>query len=435
MNNQQLLAEMEHPRWRPVLQSLLGEDETARRAALTELSDAVGLVGRAKRPEEFATSAADGARILQIAMSTDLPGWTPGSLSVRIVELFWSKRSPLFVAAIRDRYAEAPPRVQGAALVVLAAQGTQDAMAVVRDLINEHGFTSGMYFRFFDEVGKHIEVASGILADLLIKAGADKFLPSVVDLINVALERKYLTVHQLLPVHDELDERARRLLADAKAAQRPGMRRVEDRALRASLGALLDLAGTISDRPGELLIEAQQLGDPRIAMICALTLLQHGQVCPAPTWRMIAAADETREPLFRALRMRGKLDLFPAEFLTLDAFAACDMVKWLMHPSELGDSPDALEVKGRLVGTTEEGERIYFLWRFTGGGKAYAGVSGPYSPDAPGGPVSGNETFSNFDEWDSRTPEAHFEAIQQTLTRWSVEWCKRSDSESGIQQP
>jgi hypothetical protein len=126
--------------------------------------------------------------------------------------------------------------------------------------------------------------------------------------------------------------------------------------------------------------------------------------------------------LFVLLRDVGRLDLFPEKWRTREAFAAANMVNWLLYPTELGHEPDELRRMAVFTSLQPEGERAIYVWKFrTGQGPWYAGISGPYERNGDPVPLQGDLTFSRFDEWDAATVEEHVEAVVKTLAEWRKE--------------
>jgi hypothetical protein len=216
----------------------------------------------------------------------------------------------------------------------------------------------------------------------------------------------------------------KRLLKSAAKQQRPGgvgWRFVEKYFyLRQQAGAWLDLAGYLRSPALEpLLHEALELSDPRLVAFAAVALVRRGMdVAKAPLLH-VAACHETRALLFDSLQRLGRLDLFPARFRTWDAFAAADMVNWLMHPAELGREPDQLEKMAVFVSDKRKNQRFLYVWRFcTEGGPWYASTSGPYLRDGEPVPLHGDLTFSCFDEWAKASAADHAETALTTLAKW-----------------
>lgn len=118
--------------------------------------------------------------------------------------------------------------------------------------------------------------------------------------------------------------------------------------------------------------------------------------------------------------------LFPTQYLTLDSFAACAMVQWLMFPSELGREPEALDLVAKLAGKSDDAaDAVMYLWKCTSDGRVFACANGPYRTDAEMGELLGGFSFSNFKAWDEATPEQHLAEIVDTLAHWQVSWCGR----------
>lgn len=129
-------------------------------------------------------------------------------------------------------------------------------------------------------------------------------------------------------------------------------------------------------------------------------MLRRGGKVTQSALRQVAAGHETRVLLFQLLEGLGRLDLFPPLFRTWGAFAAADMVNWLLYPAELGREPDKLQQMAVFTSTGPEGELALYVWRFRSeDGPWYAGVSGPYLREGEPSPSHGRLTFSRFDEW------------------------------------
>ena len=130
---------------------------------------------------------------------------------------------------------------------------------------------------------------------------------------------------------------------------------------------------------------------------------------------------ETRKVLYDALERHQKLDLFPASFLTAEALAEADLVVWLNHPNELAALPDEIELMATLPAPGADSERQrYFVFRYRMNPPHWrakdgwlAGVAGPYPVDGPVAPHA-TGTFSRFEPYDSKPPEAHLQATHRS---------------------
>ena len=130
---------------------------------------------------------------------------------------------------------------------------------------------------------------------------------------------------------------------------------------------------------------------------------------------------ETRKVLYDALERHQKLDLFPASWLTAEAMAEADLVVWLNHPNELAAFPDEIELMATLPAPGADSERQrYFVFRYRMNPPHWsakdgwlAGVAGPYPVDGPVAPHA-TGTFSRFEPYDSKPPEAHLQATHRS---------------------
>lgn len=128
---------------------------------------------------------------------------------------------------------------------------------------------------------------------------------------------------------------------------------------------------------------------------------------------------KTRQVLHDLLAQNGKLQLFPAEFLTWEAMAESNLIGWLNHPNELGSPPDEIELMKKVPAPRAEGH--YFVFRYKTAEPHWAakdgwmaGVAGPYDLTTEPKPY-GRGTFSRFESYESRTPEEHVEVTHRTV--------------------
>jgi hypothetical protein len=196
-----------------------------------------------------------------------------------------------------------------------------------------------------------------------------------------------------------------------------------------SLGALLlDLLGYL---PGaeteEVLKRALTFTDPRLLCFAAVSLLRRGWEVPPQKLAGIAASAETRNMLHDQLHALNQRALFPEHFRTQPAFAEADMVNWLIFPTELGRAPDEIELMQVISADAgpPEGEIDWYLFRFRthdtespAESPWLAGVSGPYRRKDGPTTEAGGDTFSSFEPWDSKPPEAHVGDVRQLLRDW-----------------
>jgi hypothetical protein len=151
-----------------------------------------------------------------------------------------------------------------------------------------------------------------------------------------------------------------------------------------------------------------------------VSALDAGETPAAADLERFAADRATRKVLHEELEERGRLDLFPAGFLTQESMAEADMCAWLNHPNELAAIPDEIELMEVVPSPGDAGGRYYLFryrvrephWAAKDGWMA--GVAGPYPA---GGPVArtARGTFSRFEAYDSRTPAEHVRAVHDLI--------------------
>ena len=118
-----------------------------------------------------------------------------------------------------------------------------------------------------------------------------------------------------------------------------------------------------------------------------ITALKEGKEVPRAEIELLAGSPDTRSGLFQVLHEMGRKELFPQEFSSLGKIAESHLVVWLLHPNELRDIPDEIEMMKEIVRTEGDppAEHIYFVFRFRTREPQWAsslgwmgGVAGPY---------------------------------------------------------
>ena len=419
-----LIGRLQNTGWCALLLPLLNADKAVRDAAYVALENAVSGWERGHRMH-LNLSGEDLPLLIEIGMTVKFPASNDWNRPAhKFMFAFVKINHPWIARTIAAHFAAADDAQRLDAITILAAQRTEEALRTLGTLIEQHGLPARMYARFFWELNESCEFADLLMPQLVLRAG--RYLPGVVDFTNVALERGKLTLDKLAPARAFAEQHAAEMLGRVVPYQRAGegtrWRSAEEyAALSHEFGAVLDLLSMIPGASTETLHAATALTDPRLLSIVVAGLLRQGVEPPLGIVRTAAASHATRAPLYRMLEGRGRLDLFPAEFITFEAFAASHIAAWLAYPTELGYDPELLELEATLRGTTDEGERQWCLWKFADAdGATFAAVSGPYDIDPPVGPLSGGDAFSNFAEWDAATPEQHLESVLETLRDWRL---------------
>jgi hypothetical protein len=425
-----LINALDNPSWRELLLGQLHTESSSfhRNSAMFNAfkeSDKAGKLNSALAP-----SGADCARLIELGMIGEFPTREPwGHVGADILSWFWTLTHACFPPTVEMHYAAAGDPSRGYGLTLLAAQSTPEAAASIVKLIHEHSLPQHLPVRFFWEINKrHTAIGPQLFPKLLLDAGAH--LADVMNFMNVCLEAGTLIPAALAPAAEWASSEAARLLEVVEPLQQSVGRQwrwqEEYSTPRSQLGVFLDLLGIIPGAAMEPCARAVQLKDPLCVFFAVVSMLKKSLSPPIAAIELVAESLETRVSLYEQLGHLGRRDLFPAKLLTFESFAAARMAEWLLYPSELGYEPARLDLVARASGTSEGTEVIMCLWKVTReDGSAFAAASGPHEARAPVGPVSGSDTFSNFTEWDSRTPDEHLREIVATLDQWKVEWCER----------
>jgi hypothetical protein len=205
--------------------------------------------------------------------------------------------------------------------------------------------------------------------------------------------------------------------------------------LRHTVGLYLDFAGYFNsdDEITEILTGCLGLTDKKLQYFSALSLLRFGHDIPNEVFASIGSSPELRCFLFEHLNLLGAIHLFPEEFKSQEYLAESNLVQWLTYPTELGRTPDDIELMEMISATDEQGEEIeYYIFRFRSSHPEWiergwmAGVSGYYiKKDTP--TIDAYKcTFSHFEPWDSKTPEEHLDNVIQTMNEY---WSSNSVNE------
>jgi hypothetical protein len=424
-----MINALENPSWRELL---LGQLDAEAKAAhrnfamfnVFQESEKVGKLNSALRP-----SGADCARLVAIGMIGEFPTcepWHP--VGADILRWFLTLTHPCFPQTVETHYAAAGDPSRAYALTLLATQSTSEASSSIVKLIREYPLPQHLPPRFFWEINKrHAAIGAQLFPKLLRDAGPH--LADVMNFMNVCLEGGTLAPDALTPVSEWASSEATKLLDLVEPLQQDAgkqWRWDEDYVhKRSQLGVFLDLLGIIPGMSMEPWARAVQLKDPLCVFFAVVSMLKKNLPPPKESIQLVADSFETRVLLYNQLGHLGRRDLFPVNLLTFESFAAASMVEWLLYPSELGYEPTRLELMAKVSGMSGDTEVIMCLWKVIAeDGSTFAAASGAYEAHAPIGPLSGDNTFSNFTEWESRTSDEHLREIVETLDQWRVEWCE-----------
>ncbi|WP_129647446.1 hypothetical protein [Peristeroidobacter agariperforans] len=425
-----MINALDNPVWRELLLGQLDERvkafdrNTAMFKAFQE-SEKAGKINSSLRP-----SGSDCLRLIEIGMRGQFPSrdpWRP--VGTEILSWFWTLVHPCFPEVVQTHFAAASDPSRAYGLTLLATQSTPEAAASIVKLLGEYPLPDGLPPRFFWEMNKrHAATGSQLFPKMLVDAGPH--LANVMNFLNVCLEGSALTSEALAPVSGWVASESLRLLDAVEPLQQSVGKqwRCDEQysSMRSQLGVFLDLLGIIPGAPMAPCARAVELKDPLCAFFAIVSTLKKNLPPPDEAILLVADSFQTRVPLYDQLSRLHRLDLFPAHLLTFESFAAASMAEWLLYPTELGYEPTRLDLMAKVSGVDEDKEFVMCLWKVSAEGHSdFAAASGPYDANAPIGPLSGDNTFSNFTEWGSRTPDEHLAEIVETLDQWRVEWCER----------
>jgi hypothetical protein len=78
----------------------------------------------------------------------------------------------------------------------------------------------------------------------------------------------------------------------------------------------------------------------------------------------LAQRPELRYPLHALLKEHGRSDLFPGDWLNLQSEAEASLAYWLMHPHELQDRPERMELVATQTRKVGERDGRFFIFRY-----------------------------------------------------------------------
>jgi hypothetical protein len=137
--------------------------------------------------------------------------------------------------------------------------------------------------------------------------------------------------------------------------------------------------------------QSKELNERRFQRIKSLVdIFDRGQTPTVEEVRPFAQSIGTREATFRLLSEKQRLDLFPADLLTIEKGAESNLSTWLEFPTELDALPDEVEhLKRVTIPFDKENNVHYEVFKFRVNEPHWAskdgwilGVVGPYFDDS-----------------------------------------------------
>jgi hypothetical protein len=169
---------------------------------------------------------------------------------------------------------------------------------------------------------------------------------------------------------------------------------------------------------------AQRTADIKRRIDAVLSPLNTGGQPELQQLRVLAEDPATRNMLRESLNALNHSRLFPAEYATEEAMAESELVFWLRHPNELGDSPNAIELMERQTRPYKEGVVAYYVFRYRTHPPHWAanqgwlaGVAGPYPASVTVSPEVHPTAFSAFKPYAESTPTEHIDWYHDMLSK------------------
>jgi hypothetical protein len=340
---------------------------------------------------------------------------------------------PEYLGPIVDRYPHWHRRARAEALSLLMRIEDRRAAEAVVEIVRRHARDGGVPKLPLGLYAAHPQHAEVFFRELFAYLDVPRLGFSV-----AALALSFAGSHQLEPgaLEPHADQllalytRRRERLVPAQQADGVGwMWESKYHRRRWQGGVLLDLLGHVPTPAveAELWRAAGEYTDPRLRMYALLSLLRHDREVGPAAVAAVAESAEARKFLFDGLQKLERFHLYPAAYRNQAALAESDLVNWLIHPTELGRAPDAVELVQAVPFDTETdaGWADYYLFRFRTDAPHWAarygwiaGVSGPFlRKDAPTIQALG-DTFSTFTPWDRKPAAEHVEDVRELMKTW-----------------
>lgn len=173
--------------------------------------------------------------------------------------------------------------------------------------------------------------------------------------------------------------------------------------MKKSLEIMVDVARLYNDRNIlEFVENALDIDYIEINLFAVITLICNNVRIYDSYVEELARDYRTTKRFYKLLRSIGRLYRFPEEYYKQEHLAIGDMVQWLMHPAEIGDAPDEIE----LLETFERNNEIFYVFKFKSSKEEFKdkgwmiGISGGYEKDIEPTIDNSGYTFSDFEAYD-----------------------------------
>ena len=132
----------------------------------------------------------------------------------------------------------------------------------------------------------------------------------------------------------------------------------------------------------------------------------------------LAARPEIRHMLFTVLREMGRADLLPKQYSSTAEQGASALAYWMMHPNELQDAPERIELVETVTETVDGKNADFFVYRFRmpdghwAGAGWLLGLAGPMAV--------GEEPYTSLPAAFSRAGDEEGKIRPRELVAWYV---------------
>jgi hypothetical protein len=406
-----------------ILDGLASDYEESQKTAHERLDD---LIEQGLRP-------ADGVALIRgTARKFPKPEAGGSSPQADILHAVAKSPDPSFVFPVHEVFPKLDGGAKTAALELLAAVDTPEAAVAFVDLVKYAANESPdveVSAPAFDESHHHADILFPALLDAASGEAADGIGRLALSYAGAGLLRGDDLAGHAGPALAEYG-RLHGRLAPLQRGPDAGLDWVAEESYvdtRETAAVLLDLFGWIpSPDTDRALREALSLRDPRLVAFAATSLVRRGATVPPEAFELAASSAETRAGVFETLNELKHRDLFPARWATQAALAESVLVRWLEFPTELGRAPTAIQLMKVVTEDVggEHGVMDWYLFRFRSNDEDWkkngwmAGVAGPFERRAEPTTRDWGDTFSEFEEWASQSPEAHVADVRETIARW-----------------
>lgn len=146
--------------------------------------------------------------------------------------------------------------------------------------------------------------------------------------------------------------------------------------------------------------------------------LAQGQEPDLQLVHQVASNSCARYYLYEALKFYERLDLFPEEYRSEEAQAAAKLAYWMMHPNELQDPPDEMELVEVVTREIDAQSCRFYVFKYRmppghwAGEDWLLGYAGPFVANEP--------PYSDLPGAFSNSWEKYGEAKPEELVDWYI---------------